>query len=524
MNTAIDRIREFLGALPLSRKISIVFILLLVVSGIVVLFLWGNQQDYGVLFNHLSPEDGGTIIEKLKEQHVPYRVEGNGTVIMVPSDKVYDLRLTLAGEGLPSGGTVGFEIFDNTDFRTTKFVQELNYRRALQGELARTLNRFKEVKSSRVFIVIPKDSLFQEDKKPATASIQVDLASPLPSGKVAAIVHLVASAVEGLDPEHVTVVDTRGRVIFKGEGEDRPASLLSSSQLEYKRRIESGIRENIQGLLEEIVGPGKAVARVTAEIDFNKVVLNQEEYDPSTTAVRSQRSLQESSQSGGSTVQAQQTILNRRSGIVPPASSGSRKTRTKKDATVNYEINKITREIIKPAGSIKRLSVAVVIDGTYRSEKLKDGTVKRVYVPRTTKELETFKEVVKKAMGYNEDREDQVSVTSIPFSGPAVAEMAAGENGTGFLGRVGRYRKTIINLVLMAFVFLFVIRPLMKGLKRMVPEPPAETGRLSPGEEEGLLEAPDTKKLTLKEKILEIQKMDPDRTQQLIRAWIGEQE
>jgi flagellar M-ring protein FliF len=216
MNGSVTHFLDFIGSLPFSKKISIAFTLILVIAGFALMFLWANQENYQVLFNNISPQDGGTIVTKLKEQNVPYRVESNGTTIMVPAEKVYELRLTLAGDGLPNGGSVGFEIFDNPDFRTTKFVQELNYRRALQGELARTINLFKEVKSSAVFLVIPKDSLFMDEKKPSSASIQLDLNSRLPSGRIAAIVHLVANAVEGLESNHVTVVDTKGRFIFKG--------------------------------------------------------------------------------------------------------------------------------------------------------------------------------------------------------------------------------------------------------------------------------------------------------------------
>jgi len=219
MSDSVSQFFNFVGSLPLSRKISIAFVLILTIAGFALMFMWANQVDYQILFNNLSPEDAGSIVSKLTERQVPYKIEANGTIIMVPAEKVYELRLALAGDSLPGGGNVGFEIFDHTDFRTTKFVQELNYRRALQGELARTINKFKEVNSSRVFIALPKESLFVEDSKPASASIQLELRSSLPASKLAAIVHLVASAVEGLEPGQVTVVDTKGRVVFKGGGQ-----------------------------------------------------------------------------------------------------------------------------------------------------------------------------------------------------------------------------------------------------------------------------------------------------------------
>ena len=180
MNNALVQLLNLVRSMPFSRKISMAFVLALVIGGFALMFMWANQADYQVLFNNLSPEDGGVIVTKLREMNIPYKIEANGTVVMVPAEKVHELRLDLAGDGLPHGGNIGFEIFDHADFRTTSFVQELNYRRALQGELARTIDQFKEVNGSKVFIVIPKESLFVEESKPASAAIQLDLKSKLP--------------------------------------------------------------------------------------------------------------------------------------------------------------------------------------------------------------------------------------------------------------------------------------------------------------------------------------------------------
>jgi len=211
------------------------------------MFVWTNQVDYQVLFNNLSMDDAGAIIAELKEENIPYKIEANGSAVLVEKERIYDLRLALASKNLPNGGgSVGFEIFDKTGFGTTKFVQELNYRRALQGELARTINQFEEVKNSRVFIVLPKESLFIEESKPASASIQLDLKTNLSPKKVSSIVHLVANAVEALEPGAVTVVDTKGRVIFKGGSTDYASSFLSSTQLEYKSSLEEEIRKRFK--------------------------------------------------------------------------------------------------------------------------------------------------------------------------------------------------------------------------------------------------------------------------------------
>ena len=523
MNESVRQFLNLLNSLPLSKKISIVFVIILVVTGFALMFFWTNQENYQMLFSNLSQRDASAIASKLKERNTPYRVEANGTMIMVPEEKVYELRLSLAGDGLPNGGNVGFEIFDHTDFTTTKFVQELNYRRALQGELARTINRFKEVNDSRVFIAIPEESLFIEDSKPASASIQLDLRSNLPPAKLTAIVHLVAGAIEGLEPEHVTVVDTKGRLIFKGGIGDESSSELSNTQLDYKTNVENEIKTNVQSMLEGIVGPGKAIVRVTAEIDFDKITLSEEEYDPSATAVRSSRNIEEVMQVGEKESKAAQTLIDKRRGVVPSPNQTQNK-KTKKDVATNYEINKITRTILKSAGNIKRLSVAVVIDGNYELEKLEDGTTKRKYIPRSEQEVKTFEEIVKKAMGYNEDREDQILVSSIAFAGSAPIDTNSEVEASKFdqiVTIIKDYRKTIVNLLLVVLVFMLIVKPLLKSVKNITKEVIIQSRELA-SVSETYDKLPESKEMGRIERVREISKNDPEKAQQLVKGWIGE--
>jgi flagellar M-ring protein FliF len=488
------------------------------------MFIWSNQENYQVLYNNLTPEDGGAIVSKLKEQHIPYQVESHGTIIMVPAEKVYEVRLALAAEGIPRGGNVGFEIFDATDFRTTKFVQELNYRRALQGELARTINQFEEVRTSKVFIVIPKESLFVEESKPASASIQLDLKTSLPPGKLAAIIHLVASAVEGLDPEQVTVVDTKGRVIFKGGDTGSTTALVSNTQLEYTREVEDEIRKNVQSMLEGIVGVGKAIVRVNAEIDFDRITLNEEEYDSYAPVVRSTRNIEETTSSREGALKTGETLINQRRGVVPPP-TGAQQTKTKKDIVTNYEINKITRTILKPAGTINRLSVAAVIDGTYSVVTREDGTIQKNYIPRTEEELKKFEDIVKRAMGYSEDREDQVSVSSIAFADTTGIDAAAEKGPEKFdiVTFLTGHKRAIVNVVLVCLVFFLIVKPLLKSLKRMAGGAISERFEL-PGVTEGYAQIPETKEISQREKAIEITKNNPAQTEQLLKEWVAEKE
>ena len=522
MNDRFDQFFMFLKSMPLSRKISIVFTVALLIAGFAVLFVLANRVDYQVLYSDLSQKDAGAITEELKKKNIVYKVEGNGTRILVPSNKVYDLRLSLVSQGLPKEGQVGFEIFDNTDFKTTRFVQELNYRRALQGELARTISRFDEVSAAKVFIVLSKESLFVEEEKPASASIQLDLKSSLPPGRLAAIIHLVAGAVEGLEPEQVTVVDTKGRVIFKGGNQNASGGLLSGMQLDYRQKIEIDIKNNVQTMLEGIVGPGKAIVRVTAEVDFNKITLNEEEYDPDSVVVRSKRDSEETSQAGKANAQAEQAAVNERAGVVP-GEGGAYNGKSKKDIVTNYEINKVTRAIFKPAGSIKRLSVAAVIDGSYETTTSEDGSVNKKFIPRTEDELVQFEAIVKSAMGYNEDREDQISVSSIPFSGtPTFDDLPEADSGKFDIMQILRdYRKVMINSLLMVLIFFILIRPLLKSLKKMTSETTFETRDMVSVSDDARQISPPAGG-DRKERVIEITRNNPERTEQLIKGWIGE--
>lgn len=531
MAGGLGQIVNMIKSIPPSKRIIIAFVPVILIAGFIILFVWANQEDYQVLYNNLSPEDGGLIISKLKEMRVPYKIEANGTTILVPSDRVYELRLNLAQAGIPNGGNVGFEIFDKIDFRTPKIVQELNYRRALQGELARTINYFKEVKSSRVFIAIPKESVFVEETREPTASIQLDLSSPLPPKKLGAIVHLVANAVEGLEPENVTVVDTTGRIIFRGDNRE-DTGLLTQTQIDYKRKIEEQIRGNIQSMLEQIVGQGKAIVRVNAEIDFTDMLINSEEYDPTSATVRSMRSIEESAKVGQGVAQSE-SVLNQRAGILPSGAS-SQKSSKKKDTTTNYEINKVVKRITIPSGRIKRLSVAVVVDGKYKLEKQKDGSVKRIYIPRTSQELKKYEKLVKRAMGYSEDREDQVSVTSMAFADTGAFSGFEEKTKEKFdvFSMLKELKKPFINLVLIILLFFFVIRPIINILKGFKPasiqieekEEPVSPKEESIEEPKERISIPEVSTINHREKIIEVTEKDPHKARQIIKNWINEGE
>ncbi len=288
-------IKDQLKTIPSKKKMMFLILLAVVIASLVLFFAWIQRADYQVLYSHLSEEDAGLIIQKLREQKVPYTISTGA--IMVPSDKVYDVRLQLAGQGLPQGGGVGFELFDKTSFTMTDFVQKLNYRRALQGELARTIRSLSEVEQCRVHLAVPEKSLFINDDQRPKGSVLVRLKQgrSLSQGQVQGIVHLVSSSVEGLDPKDVAVVDSRGDMLTSAaEG----SIGITSGQREYQRTIEKDLENRIVGILEPVVGKGKIRAKVSADIDFTKVEKTEERYDPDSQVARSEQKVMEKSMNG----------------------------------------------------------------------------------------------------------------------------------------------------------------------------------------------------------------------------------
>ncbi len=509
---------------PLSRKIATGAIVFFVVAGFGGIFLWANKAEYKTLLTGLVPEESAAVVEKLKELKIPYKFGQSESVILVPDGKIHEARLGLAEAGLPKSG-VGFEIFDKTDFGTTEFVQKLNFQRAIQGELARTIKEMEEVKDARVIIVLPKDSVFVEDVKPPSASVFLKLRTSLPKEKVEAVVHLVASAVEDLKPELVTVVDSDGKVLSKGLGLDESESPMNK-QFEYKLNFEKSMSGRIQTMLEEIVGPGKAIVRVTADMDFAKVDMNEEIFDPDAQVIRSRQTAGDKSDKRPGNP-ANVSSVNPIAGTTQGA-GGAGETAEHQDETVNYEISKTVRVTQNPVGKVMRLSVAAVLDGTYKMEKDEQGDMKSVYVPRTPEELARFETLVKQAMGYNADREDQVSLESIPFSAGEIWSKADQENaGLNWDDIKKEYGKPIANIVLIALIFLFVVRPLLKTFQQVTS---SESDKLLPELEpekllldgQGKPMLPKPRAATVQDKAVLLAREDINRSANIIRGWLSE--
>ena len=523
MQKLIEQIKAFVKEKPLM-----VFGGVALAAALVAVFFVMNQgPEYQTLYTQLSPEDSGAVIEKLKDKRVPYKVDG--PAISVPADKVYETRMELAGEGLPQGGGVGFEIFDKSAFGVTDFVQKINYKRALQGELSRTITQIKEIETARVHLAIPEKGVFLDDQKKARASVIVKLrpGKQLTQGQVSSIVHLVANSADDLKPEDVAVVDTAGKM-WTREADDDSGMMLSATQLEYKRALERDYEHRVQSMLEKAVGPEKVVARVSADVDTRHVERTEETYDPEGQVIRSEQRNKETSVGGVAALGVPGVLSNMPETAQPKnTSNGSPASSNRQGEVINYEISKVTSHVVEPTGAIKRLTVSVLVDGTYPAAAAQAGApadAKGTYAPRTEEELAKFTDMVKAAVGFSESRGDVVSVVSTPFDqGLMEAEVAPEKEPMVPTELVPVILKYATIALITLFVILFVVRPVMKRLtqeKKALEEIQRSMPALGGGSELALEAG--KKDFDSVERLKRVVRENPQQVAMVLKGWIKE--
>lgn len=526
MPEGLSRLIEPFMVLSPGKRMLIVGVALLSVMAFAVLIIVANRTDFRPLFTNLTAEDAGEIVKKLKDAKTPYQITADGKGILVPAEKVYELRLTMASEGLPQGGGVGFEIFDRKNFGMTEFVQKLNYQRALQGELSRTISQINGVEQARIHLVIPEKSLFKENEKPATASVVLKMKSnrPLRDSDVQGIVHLIAASIEGMDPDHVTILDSRGKILSKGNGTSDPTSKMTSAMQETQRGYEKNVEERIQSLLDRIVGSGKSVARVSAAFDFKQVERVEEKFDPESIAVRSEQRTEEkgASTTTASGVPGVQTNLGR----TTPGAGSSSGGGSKNDETLNYEVSRSTAKIIEPVGALSKISVAVLVDGKYEAPTAtKDGqAVKPKYTPRSPDELQKIESLVKSTVGFNADRGDQLTVQNIPFQDTSDAGSVDTPKWWTNPFFMSLFKNLLIGLGFLAIIF-FIIRPLLNSLKLMRP-PRYESLEMEHHDVGDKLSSAERAQISMQmaeqQNLIEQAKQDPYQVAQILQNWLGE--
>ncbi len=470
-----------------GQKLGIMLAAAAIVALLIGGWIWSRSPNYKVLFSNVNDRDGGAIVSVLQQMNVPYKMAEGGGAILVPADMVYETRLKLASQGLPKGGGVGFEILENPKLGITQFQEQVNFQRALEGELARSIQSLASVQSARVHLAIPRPSVFLRDQEKPSASVLVSLypGRVLDPAQVNGIVHLVSSSVPEMSYKNVTVVDQNGNLISKNGGEGLNAG-LEPTQLEYVRQIEQGYIKRIESILTPITGPHNVHAQVAAEVDFAETEQTAETYKPNPTPAESAiRSEQTSETTGGGQAPtgvpgalsnqppgaAAAPITAPAGGVTPAApnvpQTGSSSGTSHRESTINYELDKSIKHVKQGPGSVKRLSVAVVVNNKTVTDKNGKTSAK----PFSADEMKQINALVREAMGYNQARGDTVNVVNAAFN---LDDGRAGEPFWKDPMALELGKELIKNLLILAVVLLFVfgiVRPLLAAMR---PEEKAE--------------------------------------------------
>jgi flagellar M-ring protein FliF len=552
-STPVDaRLAPWLERLRALPRLPLMLGGALLVAVIVAAALWSRAPEYRVLFTNMGERDGGAIVSALTQMNVPYRFAEGGGALLVPADKVYETRLQLASQGLPRGGSTGFELLDNTKFGASQFTEQINYQRALEGELARSIESVQAVEKARVHLALPRQSLFVRERQAPSASVVLTLypGRSLSEAQVAAIAHLVSSSVPNLDPANISLVDQRGRLLSSPGAEGRG---LDASQFNYVRDLEQTYVQRIQAILTPLLGPGNAHAQVSAEVDFSRQEQTSESWrpnqEPGQASIRSQQT-SESSQSGGLPAQGVPGALTNQppadttaplvnppappvAGQPPaPAAAGTVNGATvpaqpagnaRREATTNYELDRTVNHIKRAVGTVQRLSVAVVVN--YRPDD--EG----VAVPLPPEELDQLRNLVREAMGYSADRGDTLNVVNGRFAVDADADAIVWWKDPHFIDLIKTVGGWVLLVIGVLWLWLAILRPLIRGRPPTVEEAARAAASAQAAAESSLSEEEMAAKREARERdrnryesnletARELANKDPRAVAWIIRSWI----
>jgi flagellar M-ring protein FliF len=425
----MDQFRKLLANLTVMQRITIVMAALASGAGVFALARWKQESDFRPLYITLASEDAGAVVQKLKEGGVDYRLSENGGTVLVPSARVAELRLEMASAGLPKSGRIGFELFDKTNFGATEFVEHINYRRALEGELERTVMSLAEVEQARVHVTFPKESVYLESRQPAKASVVVRIrpGAQLVPQNIVAIEHLVASAVEGLTPDAVSVLDVRGNLLSRQRTAAASDGAGSSDRyLEIRQNIERDLVAKISSTLDPLLGADKFRAGASVECDFSSAEQSEEVFDPSRSVMVSSQKSEDTSSSGGA-AGAPGTASNLPRPAPRPATALAGTSR--RTESIAYQSSRTVRRVKMPEGTVKRMSLSVLVDQAVRWEG-QGKQMRRVIEQPTPEKLKSIRELVAAATGFSTERGDQLIVESLPFESTLNFEPPALESAT----------------------------------------------------------------------------------------------
>ncbi len=485
--------------LSVTQKIITASLVGFTVLGLVFLMFWssGATTESGLkkLYSDLELEEASLITEKLDQGGYKYKLEQGGKTILVKAKRVYEIRMALARDGLPTSHGVGYEIFDKTNIGVTDFVQKLNARRALEGELQRTIEGLDEVKSARIHIVIPEPTIFLERRKDPTASVVIKMTpgKALSKDKVRGITHLVSSSVEGLKANNISIVDFRGRLLSNPYGDDETA-LASSRNMELQHNVERALEKKIDNLMHDVLGPGKATVQVAVDLDFNQVEKTMEKYDPESRVVRSEERSDENVKNAPDGDQQQERSLT------------------------NYEIDKTVEHLIREVGNIRRLTISVAVDGRYN----KDEEGKDLYEPRTAEELANIEDIVKNSVGYDLTRGDHIVVASMKFDNEYMRmeqESIEKQEQWAFRMMIAKYIIALIVVIMVILLIRYLAKTLAEAMNPPIPQ--VEIGAL---EAEVPIEVPEDvrKSNELLDRVELMSQQEPVNIAAIIREWLME--
>ena len=521
------RIKAFWDTLNGPKKIAIMAVIVLIIGGSVALFFTQKQVDQGYLYEGMSETDNQEIVAELKKQRLTdFVMDSKG--VLVPADQIVPLRLKLAQEGLPRRGMIGWEKFDDKDFTRTEFEQNINKLRAIQGELARTISSIDGINSARVHIVTPKKALFQEDEEKPTAAIYIKTAlnANLSPKQIKGITHLVSRSVEGLSPDSITIIDQEGKMLTKIESDD-PASKMTQEMTAYRRNLEGEMTNKIKSLVGRIVGQDRVDAKVDIDVDFTQEEQNISDIDPDRVVVLSSNTTTQEMAAGGGTNPtgipgAKSNVPGEQEELTGASSSNKSKRGSER---INYEVSKTQRHKVLPVGNIRRISVAVIVDGSQQYPT--DGTAPE-FAPRATDEMKKIDELVRSSIGFKEGR-DEVKVHNMMFEIAANQAQAIKEKQTEDRKYLSNIAIAGVVALALAFFFAFIVRPYFRWLsydpERKKSEEIIEDFKpdleMSSAQNVQVKEDVPFEKLTPQEQILFLAKNEPARTTEALRILLS---
>ncbi|MCW5298341.1 flagellar basal-body MS-ring/collar protein FliF [Herbaspirillum lusitanum] len=543
---------------PQGRRVVLMVAAAAVIALMIGIWMWSQKTEYRVLFSNFSDRDGGAIVASLQQMNVPYKYSEGGSAILVPETMVHDARLKLASQGLPKGGNVGFELMENQKLGVSQFLEQVNFQRALEGELARSIQSLSAVQAARIHLALPKASVFVRDQQKPTASVILSLypGRGLDPQQVSAIVHLVASSVPELSPKSVTIVDQNGNLL--SDTTKQPANGLDPTQLKYVQDLQQDIIKRVESIIAPIVGTGNVRAEATADVDFSRSEQAAETYKPNqtadTAAVRSKQSSE--SQNGNSSTSGIPGALTNQppapatapivnppvaagapgaagTAAAPATSSGT----SHKDATINYEVDKTVRYVQQPMGGVKRLTVAVVVN----YKRTTDQTGKVVMKPLTEAERNQISDLVKEAMGFNKDRGDSLNVVNTQFSSEMEPELPLWKQPDmiQLAKEIGKY---VLLAAVLLYLYFGVLRPIiwkLSGREEREAKERAEAEAKAAAEAAAAMYDPDNPDAIVElspeaaeadarseykknlESVKQLAKSDPKLVASIIKAWVN---